>query len=79
MEQAAATTRIPEGDVLIRRVRGPAQATNVYLGLVRTGRIYCTDVETAVVLCGEGGEFEPEPAYRAQVEARKQAAGGGRE
>ncbi len=63
--------QIPAGDVLIRRVRGPAQATNVYLGLVRTGRIYCTDIETAAVLCGAGGEFEPLAEHVAEVEAAK--------
>lgn len=65
---------VPDGDVMIRRVRGPQQGQNVYLGLVKSGRIYTTDVETAVILTGKDGEFEVLPEFVDEVEAARKAA-----
>ena len=78
-EESTVTVRsssrsVPAGDVMIKRVRGPQQGQNVFLGMVKTGRIYTVDLATAVILTGKDGEFEALPEFADEIEAAREAA-----
>jgi len=70
------THNVPEGDVLIRYVGGPAEAIHPQVGDVRKGRIYTVATEIAAELCiGKGAQFEfVNASDRTKIEAAAKAA-----
>jgi len=42
---------VPDGDVLVRYVKGPAEGQNHFVGLARLGRIYTVDEIAAAEAC----------------------------
>lgn len=71
-----AALQLPEGDVLVRKVRGP-DGTHDWLGYVKRGRVYCLSADRAAALCAPGGEFEVLEDWAGDLAAARSPAGGG--
>lgn len=67
---------VPEGDVLVRYVGGPAEGIAPHVGFVKHGRIYTVDLTVAgLIINVKKPQFDlVYPADRSRIEAASTAA-----